>query len=233
MRQLNSRFRLATLMGMALMMSAAEGQTGQSKGKPAPELNIVDMLDANGQPTGRLVEFSGKRKMLKESGVDAKGIYVRLDFVNGQSRQFYLPEALLEKFAAHGAEQKLGDEMAGVDDIDDCVMAIDDLIDRLYEGNWAAKREANAMAGASILAKAMVQQSGKDLAVVRAFLGTLSHAQKVALRANKTIAPIVAELEALKSSKKKPGPVVDTDSLLDALTSGAALTSTQTADAAA
>lgn len=191
-----------------------------TKVKAVPELNIVNMLDADGNPTGRLVEFSGKRKLLKESGVDAKGVFIKLDFVNGQARQFYLPESLMEKFAAHGAEQKLGDEIAGVDDIDDCVMAVDDLIDRLYNGDWTAKREANAMAGASILAKALVQQSGKTLAEVRAFLGTKSHAEKVAIRANKAIAPIVAELEAAKKTKAPKGPAIDTDSLLDALSSG-------------
>lgn len=190
------------------------------KVKAQPELTIVDMLDAQGNKTGRLVEFTGKRKLLKDSFVDGKGIGVRLDFVNGQSREFRLPEALIEKFAAHGAEQKLGDELAGVDDIDDCVMAIDDLIDRLYEGNWTAKREANAMAGASILAKALCEQSGKDLAVVRAYLSNKTHAEKVALRNNAAIAPIVARLEAAKNAKKKAAPAVDTDSLLADLAAG-------------
>ena len=51
------------------------------------------------------------------------------------------------KFAAHGAEQKLGDEIAGLEDVDDCVIAIDSLIDRLYNGEWSVKREAGGMAG--------------------------------------------------------------------------------------
>jgi hypothetical protein len=177
-------------------------------------LNMITMTD------GRIVEFTGKRKLLKEAVTDEKGIGVRLDFVNGQTRMFYLSVEMIERFAIHGAEQKLGDEIAGVDDIEDCVLAVDDLIDRLYNLEWSAKRDASAMAGASILAKALVQTSGKTIDEVRAFLAPLSQAQKVALRQNAAIAPVVAELEALKASKKKPGKVIDTDSLLGDLAAG-------------
>ncbi len=226
MRHLNRTFLAAALLGMAYRAEATEGQTGTAaaatakKTKATPEITTVDMLDAEGKPTGRLVEFSGKRKMLKSSGVDTKGVFVQIDFVNGQARRFTIPEALFEKFAAHGAEQKLGDEIAGVDDIDDCVMAVDDLIDRLYSGEWGAKREPNAMAGASILAKALVEQSGQTLAVVRSYLSTKSHAEKVALRNNKAIKPIIDRLEAAKKSKAPKGPEIDTDSLLTALAAG-------------
>lgn len=209
--------------------------TGTGTAKTA-ELNIVRMTD------GRDVEFTGKRKLLKTPLLNEKGVGVRLDFVNGQTRDFYIPATMLEKFAVHGAEQKLGDEIAGVEDIDDCTLAIDDLIDRLYNNEWAAKREANALAGASILAKALVQVFGKTLDEVRAFLKDKSQAEKVALRNNSKVKPIVDDLEAAKNAKKKPGKAIDTDSLLDSLTSGAVhLTSTEgattaeaeTADAAA
>jgi hypothetical protein len=187
--------------------------------KEPAELNMVTMTD------GRIVEFAGKRKLLKSSFTDEKGLGVRLDFVNGETRVFYLPEALLHKFAVHGAEQKLGDETAGVADPDDMVMAIDDLIDRLYNNEWSVKREAGAMAGASVLAKALVQVSGKSLDAIRTFLSTMSHAEKVAMRNNPKLAPIVAELEAAKAKNKKPGVAIDTDSLLDALSNGAEVAS--------
>ena len=62
---------------------------------------------------GRIVDFPGKRKLLKTSEVTAEGsVQVRLDFRNGQTRLFTVPGNLLTKFAAHGAEQKLGDEIA-------------------------------------------------------------------------------------------------------------------------
>lgn len=201
----------------------------------AANITTVDMLDGDGKPTGRLVEFGKNRKLSKETFADDKGIGVRFDFINGQTRVFYIPDALLHKLAAHGAMQKIGDEMAGIDDIDDGVMAIDDLIDRLYNGEWAAKREASAMAGASILAKALVELQGKTIEEVRAFLSDKNQAQKLALRNNPRVLPIVTRLEAEKAakstSKKATAPVVDTDSLLNDLASGTApaVTSTEPA----
>lgn len=179
------------------------------------QLNMVTMTD------NRVVEFAGKRKLLKSSGTDDKGLFVSLDFVNGETRKFYLPQAMVAKFALHGAEQKLGDETAGVADVDDMVMAVDDLIDRLYNNEWSVKREANALAGASILAKALVKQTGKTLDEIRSFLSTKTQAEKVALRNNPRIKPIIDELEAAKVKSKKAGTVIDTDSLLDALSGNA------------
>lgn len=186
----------------------------------------------------RIVEFSGKRKMLKDSIFLPDGrIQVRLDFVNGETRLFTLPEALVAKFAAHGAEQKIGDEIAGVDDVEDCIMAVDALMDRLNKGDaasWTAKREASGMAGTSILAKALVEHSGKPIEVIKAFLTTKTQAEKVALRANASIKPIVDRLEAEKVTKKTTTGI-DTDGLLGQLEAGvmdANPTSTQGAPSA-
>lgn len=164
---------------------------------------------------GRTVDFSGKRRMLKESQqVDGK-VQVRLDFRNGQTRLFTIPDNLMAKFAAHGAEQKLGDETAGLTDIDDAVMAVDELIDRLYNGEWSQKREAGAMAGSSILARALVELSGKTPEEIKAFLSSKSPAEKTALRNNAKLQPIVQRLEAEKAAKS--GAKVDTDSMLEEL----------------
>lgn len=178
-------------------------------------VNTVTMTD------GAIVEFPGKRKLQKTSIVaDNDVLQVRLDFVNGEFRLFTLPPALVATFALHGAEQKLGDEISGLDDINDCVLAIDTLIDRLYEGKWNATREANGMAGASILARALVEQSGKDMATIRTFLSDKTQAQKVALRQNPAIKPIVDRLEAEKA-KKPSKNAIDTDALLGSLSGDA------------
>lgn len=164
---------------------------------------------------GRVVEFAGKRKMLKESTFPADGsAQVRLDFVNGETRIFTIPESLLNKFASHGAEQKLGDEIAGLEDVEDCVIAIDELMDRLGAGQWSVKRESSGMAGTSVLARALVEHTGKDIAVIKEFLSKKSQAEKHALRQNASIAPIVAKLEA---DKVKKASTVDTDALLGEL----------------
>ena len=173
------------------------------------QVETVTMTD------GRVVDFAGKRKLLKESSVNADGkVQVRLDFRNGETRLFTLPDALLNKFAAHGAEQKLGDEIAGLTDTEDCVLAVDELIDRLYNGEWSVKREANGMAGTSVLVRALVEHTGKTVEQIKQFLNGKSQAEKVALRNNPKIKPIVERIEAEKASKKAN---VDTDAMLGEL----------------
>lgn len=176
--------------------------------KEATQITTVTMTD------GRTVDFAGKRKLLKSANeVDGK-VQVQLDFRNGETRLFTIPEGLLTKFAAHGAEQKLGDAIAGLDDIDDAVMAIDELIDRLYNGEWNVKRESTGMAGSSVLARALVEHTGKTAEAIKAFLASKSQAEKVALRNNPKIKPIVERIEAEKASRKSD---VDTDALLSEL----------------
>ena len=175
---------------------------------------LVTMAD------GRIVTFTPKRKVAKESFVvadEATGktvVQTRLDFRNGETRLFTIPEALLYKFAAHGAEQKLGDEIAGLTDTEDCVLAVDELIDRLYNGEWSVKREANGMAGTSVLVRALVEHTGKTVEQIKQFLNGKSQAEKVALRNNPKIKPIVERIEAEKASKKAN---VDTDAMLGEL----------------
>ncbi len=163
---------------------------------------------------GRIVDFPGKRQLIKSSKVVDGSPQVTLDFRNGETRTFSLPAALITQFALHGAEQKLGDETAGLKDIDDAVMAIDELIDRLYNGEWSIKREANGMAGTSVLARALVEHTGKSMEAIKTFLADKSQAEKVALRNNPKLKPIIERLEAEKASKKTN---VDTDALLGEL----------------
>lgn len=165
---------------------------------------------------GRIVDFPGKRRLVKESIIGADGkVQVRLDFVNGETRIFTVPDSLMARFAAHGAGQKLGDETASLTDVDDMVLAVDELMERLSAGEWSMKRETSGLAGTSILARALVELSGKSAEQIKAFLATKTQAQKVALRSDPKVAPIVARLEANKA--KKPGNSVDTDALLGEL----------------
>lgn len=176
--------------------------------KTAPVIETVEMED------GRVVEFAGKRKMLKQAILENEEVAVRLDFRNGQTRLFTVPGLMLDRFAVHGAEQKLGDEIAGLDDVDDCVMAVDELIDRLYSGEWGIRREGSGMAGTSVLARALCELTGKDAATIKTFLATKSQGEKVALRNSAKVKPIVERLESEKASK---GSKVDTDALLEEL----------------
>lgn len=163
---------------------------------------------------GREVEFVGKRKLLKESVIEGDSAAVRLDFRNGETRTFAIPTSLLLKFACHGAEQKLGDETAGVDDVDDMVIGVDELIDRLNKGEWSTKREGSGAAGTSVLMKALMEYGKRTSEQVKAFLTGKTQAEKLALRNSAQLKPIIERLEAEKASK---GAKVDTESLLNAL----------------
>lgn len=158
---------------------------------------------------GRTVQFVGKRKLLKESFPDTKT--VRLDFRNGQTRTFEIPSDLMSKFATHGAEQKLGDETAGLEDVDDMVLGVDELIGRLVKGEWSTRREGSGAAGTSVLLRALVELSGKTPEAIKTFLAGKSHAEKIALRNSAKLKPIVDRLEAEKNAKASK---VDTDALL-------------------
>lgn len=210
------------------MTTATAGNDGAKKAKapaPAPAaapgtpvatakektpVQTIKMTD------GRTVDFPGKRKMQKESFEDNGKVSVRLDFVNGETRTVNLRTDMLSKYAAHGAEQKLGDEIAGVENVDDAVLAIDNLVERLNAGEWTMKRESDGIAGTSILIRALVEVSNKSVEQIKAFLKDKTQAEKMALRVSTKLKPIVDRLEAERASKSAK---VDTDALLGELAS--------------
>lgn len=190
--------------------------------KAEPVITTVTMDD------GRVVDFPGKRKLQKTSTISADGVVtVRMDFLNGETRTFTVPASLVARFAAHGAEQKLGDQIAGLKgkdggdaDIDDCVFAIDELTDRLNKGEWSLTAAAGAgMAGSSALAKALVEHTGKPMEKIKEFLSKRSHADKMALRKdNPKIKAIVDRIEAEKAARStSKGSPIDTNALLGEL----------------
>lgn len=170
-----------------------EGTGVSAKAKRETVIETVTMKD------GAVVEFAGKRKLIKNSFERDGAVVVRLNFRNGEFREFTLPQNLLNKFASHGAEQKLGDEIAGIEDIDDSILAIDELIERLYNGEWNVKRESSGIAGTSILLRALVKMTGKSVEQVKEFLKGKSNADKLALRNSDRLRPIIQELEAEKA----------------------------------
>lgn len=163
---------------------------------------------------GRDVEFVGKRKLLKETIIEGEIVGVRLDFINGETRTFTCPAELLLQAAGHGLEQKLGDETAGVTDVDDQVMAVDELIERLAQGQWTTQRSSGGISGTSVLYKALVEAyPNRNPEELKAYLKTKSHGEKLALRASSKLKPIVDRLEAEKAA----GGKVDAQALLSEL----------------
>jgi hypothetical protein len=210
----------AGIMAGRLMEAAVEGAEGGAvaDAKPASKKSEVEKVK---MADGREVDFVGKRKMLKESTFpENETPIVRLDFRNGKTLTYQIPPELYAEHAAHGAEQKLGDETAGCDDVDDMYLAVEELIKRLtkrnedgsFAGAWNVKREGGSMSGTSLLLKALVELSGKSEEQVKEFLGKMSPQEKTALRSSAKVKPIIDRLEAEKVKGK-----VDTDALLSQL----------------
>jgi hypothetical protein len=189
---------------------AAVGAAAEAPKKGKTEVEKVKMTD------GREVEFPGKRKLLKETIIDGAQVSVRLDFRNGETRLFAIPDSLILKSAGHGMEQKLGDETAGEEDVDDMVAAVDDLIGRLQKGDWATKREGGGFSGASLLVTALMEVTQKDKATVQEFLkakvdaGATYPKLAAAFEEDDTVGPVIKRLRKEKAAKTG----VDTKALL-------------------
>lgn len=180
-----------------------------------------------------VVEFPGKTRTKKDTTFDEANVSVRFDFRNGEVRTFTVPHFLTKKSLGdpmaklalkamgHGLEQKLGDEMSGIADLDDAIEAVDQLMERLKTGidGWRKAAEGgSAMAGASVLAKAVVEATGRPIEVIRGYLSGLTPKERSALRIDSTIAPIIKRLEDEKAAKAaasgKGKPAIDTAGLL-------------------
>jgi len=181
------------------------------------EKEVVVMED------GTEVVFSGaKKKLIKNTVADESGAFnTTLYFRNGRILTFTAPESLLDQFAMHGIDQKLGDSIAGIVDTDDAVLAMEETITRLQNGEWAVKRKSSELAGGSILLRALVEYSGQDVEKVKEFLSAKTHAEKFALRKNAGVKAIVDRLEdekAARLAEKDTGkPAIDSSALLSEL----------------
>lgn len=211
------------LMAEATAEANGAGGTTTKKKQEKPKIS-VQMKD------GRTVEFPEDTKAKKawifehktpgqpltDNREDARDLLqpvgVRWDFSNGETRTILLADlaALAPCFTAHGVSQKGGDEYASEKDVDDAVIAFDDLMDRLKKGEWSEQRGGGGFGGASVLAKAISEVFGKSMEETRAFLRDLKPQEKMALRQTPELKPTIEKIEAEKAS----GTKVDTAALL-------------------
>jgi hypothetical protein len=178
--------------------------------KKDPVINAVHMDD------GRTVDFVGQKKLIKTALIGEDSIQIRLDWVNGESRLFTLSPEMMVKYAVFGAGEKISNEMAGIKESDDCVIAVDELIERLNKGEWAIGRSNTGIAGTSSLIRALVEHTGKPVEAIKAFVQTKNFQEKAALREHPHVKVIIDRLEASKK-KKAPAAPIDTDALLGEL----------------
>lgn len=175
----------------------AQDTTAAAAGKAKTEVRTVTMDD------GSVVDFAGRTRMLKSPYHTADGQPgVRFDFENGEVRTFVLPAALLERFAIHGASQKIGDATAGLKVIEDAIAAVDDMIDQLNAGNWDSPNKGSSFAGQSVLARAMAEAyPATTPEQIKTFLKGKTQAEKLALRKSNALKAIVARLEDEAAAK--------------------------------
>jgi hypothetical protein len=208
-----------------MIQEAAEQQDGAGEAaaakpkKAAPIVEVVTLTD------GRKVEFAGKKKLLKDYTLDPETgalQHIELLFRNGEFRKIVIPPQMIGQFAGHGAIQKYGDETAGEDDVDDMVLAIDELDSRIQKGEWGTTREGGGMSGTSVLLKALMEYGDRTVEQVKAFLANKTPKDKAALAANdkrpnaagNTVKAIVDRIKAEKLAKESK---VDTDAMLEGL----------------
>jgi len=211
-----------------------ENQAVEQKAKKAPvERTEVTMED------GRVVSFPGKRQVQKTVELREGGFKVTFDLRNGKTFGIDsddLGDEMILRLAAHGSAQKVGDEGAGADDIDDIALGFEEMVKRLKAGEWGAERQAgDGFSGASIVIKAIVmakKEAGQEITVeqVKEFLQKKLDASKAkaaetgakALTRNDLYASfrnpnsrtgqIIEQLEREKKAKAAP---LDASALMD------------------
>lgn len=124
---------------------------------------------------GRKVSFAGKRQADKTVTVNPdNSVVVRIDFRNGKSvsvNSAQLAESILLQAIGHGLSQKVGDEYSGEKDVDDMVLAAEEMVKRLTSGEWGATRAAgDGFSGASVVIRALCEVTGKTVDEIKAFL---------------------------------------------------------------
>lgn len=178
-------------------MSQEETQTGEAQAAPTNKLEVTF-------PDGTKRAFGEKQKIQKDVSDDGVSFYIR----TGKVFAFALSqvsEAIAKRLSLHGAAQKIGDACASLQNPEDIEMAIDEMITRLYKGEWGAEREAGAGAGASILARAIARvYPNVSLDAVKAQLKEMSDADKKSLRANAKVAEAIRAIEEENRAKLDP-----------------------------
>lgn len=212
-----------------------EGTEEVAAAPASPAKRVVEVTSVT-MEDGRVVDFTGKRTMLKEIICENGVVFVRFDFKNGQTLKAEVPEQHRLYAAGHGYAQKLGDEVAGAKDKDgqpmsdeDKYLAVEALHQRLAgSDDWNKVAEGGgSVSGASVVLKAIMEVSGKTLAEVKEFIekklaAAEASGQKLTRQAlyasfrnpSSKTGQVIERLERDKAAKT---PAVDADALMSEL----------------
>lgn len=148
----------------------AQGQDAAAPDASKPKKKATVYTDVKLED-GREVKFAGTRKMQKKYEETPEGVKATFDFVNGATRSITIgPDSkLIATLVGHGLVQKIGDETATTADVDDMVLEVEAMIQRLASGEFYAERAAgDGFSGASVVLKALVEVTGLSLEAVKA-----------------------------------------------------------------
>lgn len=168
---------------------------------------------------GQSYEFGEKAKVKKQSYVTDDGVIVtKFVFRNGAVRTHMTQpgDKMIARLAAHGADQKFGDEFAGVDDVEDCVLAFESMSSRLSKGDWSERKAGEGVSGTSLLARALAELKGRPLDEVKAKLKDADPKVKAAAARQPDVAAIINRLKAERDAKKGVTPA-DAAQAVDAI----------------
>lgn len=172
---------------------------------------------------GSVVEFTEKMKVKKQSFIDSNSgdLVTKFVFRNGAVRTHVTAadDAMVARLALHGADQKFGDEFAGLDDVEDCIQAFEEMSARIARGEWSEKRSSDGLAGTSLLARALVAVTGKTIEEVKTRLGALDAKTKAAMAKQPKIAQAIAEIKAARDAKKPAKDGIDPNEALNSFLS--------------
>lgn len=203
---------IGAILAMGLTKMADGDQTsGEATAEAKKKTVYIDVTmkgapvkNAEGVEVARVVSFPENTKVKKEVLYDAAGkcIGVRFDFANGETDTTSLDDlikwGLFERSAGHGISQKLGDSYASKDSVDDCHETYMETKLQLSQGKWS-EGGGGGGAGSSVLLKALVEATGQAAEAVRATLATLSPKEKLVLRSDPALQPIIQRLETEKA----------------------------------
>lgn len=211
------KFNLISAAIAMLTCSMAEADVAAATPEEAKKSKTVyvpvTMKSPNADGTPRVVQFPEKTKVKKEVLVDAEGksIGVRFDFSNGDTESVMNSDieaaGLTSRFVAHGISQKFGDSYASAENVDDCYESFKEVHIQILAGKWSEGGGGTGGGGSSVLLKALVEATGQTIDAVRATLATLSQKEKLVLRGEPTLQPIIQRLEAEKAGGVDRGAV--------------------------
>lgn len=136
-----------------------------------------------------------------------------------------LNDAVKEAAMLHGLRQKIADaaaiprntETGKSATAEEKLAAMTRVRDRLVggDGEWNSRGEGDGTSGASLLARALAEATGRTLADMVEEVKKMDKKTQAAMRADKVIAPIVARIKSEDDGRAGKG--VDTKALLGSL----------------